>query len=88
MALPLRFVSSYLNVVERIGLDGDFHDFSGCSKHVHYLFQVKSGTRGDLHFVVTAGPDRLCGLAVKVPGYTTEMHCVSCEVRTEFIYVM
>jgi hypothetical protein len=22
------------------------------------------------------------------PGYTTEMYCVSCEVRTEFIYVM
>jgi hypothetical protein len=25
---------------------------------------------------------------VRVPGYTTEMYCVSCEVRTEFIYVM
>jgi hypothetical protein len=22
---------------------------------------------------------------VRVPGYTTEMYCVSCEVRTEFI---
>jgi hypothetical protein len=31
--------------------------------------------------------DRLCGLVVKVPGYRTEMYCVSCEVRTEFIYV-
>jgi hypothetical protein len=31
--------------------------------------------------------DRLSGLAVRVPGYTTEMYCVSCEVRTEFIYV-
>jgi hypothetical protein len=29
----------------------------------------------------------LC-LVVRVPGYTTEMYCVSCEVRTEFIYVM
>jgi hypothetical protein len=28
--------------------------------------------------------DRLCGLVVRVPGYTTEMYCVSCEVRTEF----
>jgi hypothetical protein len=28
---------------------------------------------------------RLCGLVVRVPGYTTEMYCVSCEVRTEFI---
>jgi hypothetical protein len=30
----------------------------------------------------------LCGLVVRVPGYTTEMYCASCEVRTEFIYVM
>jgi hypothetical protein len=30
--------------------------------------------------------NRLCGLVV--PGYTTEMYCDSCEVRTEFIYVM
>jgi hypothetical protein len=29
--------------------------------------------------------DRLCGLVVRVPGYTTDMYCVSCEVRTEFI---
>jgi hypothetical protein len=32
--------------------------------------------------------DRLCGLVVRVPGYTTEMYRASCEVRTEFIYVM
>jgi hypothetical protein len=32
--------------------------------------------------------DRFCGLVVRVPGYRTEMYCVSCEVRTEFIYVM
>jgi hypothetical protein len=25
---------------------------------------------------------------VRVPGYITEMYCVSCEGRTEFIYVM
>jgi hypothetical protein len=31
---------------------------------------------------------RLCGLVVRVPGYTTVMYCVSCEVQTEFIYVM
>jgi hypothetical protein len=24
--------------------------------------------------------DRLCGLVVRVPGYTTEMYCASCEV--------
>jgi hypothetical protein len=32
--------------------------------------------------------DRLCGLLIRVPGYVTEMYCVYCEVRTEFIYVM
>jgi hypothetical protein len=31
---------------------------------------------------------KLCGLVVRVPGYTTEMYCPSCEVRTEFMYVM
>jgi hypothetical protein len=29
-----------------------------------------------------------CGHVVIVTGYTTEMYHVSCEVRTEFIYVM
>jgi hypothetical protein len=32
--------------------------------------------------------DRLCGLVVRVPGYTTETYCASCDVRTEFIYVI
>jgi hypothetical protein len=32
--------------------------------------------------------DHLCGLVVRVPGYRNDMYCVSCEVRTEFIYVM
>jgi hypothetical protein len=32
--------------------------------------------------------ERLWGLVVRVTGYTTEMYCVSCEVWTEFIYVM
>jgi hypothetical protein len=32
--------------------------------------------------------NRLCGLVVRVPGYTTELYCASCEVRTEFMYVM
>jgi hypothetical protein len=34
----------------------------------------------------TSVPDRLCGLVVRVPGYTTEMYYVSCEVRTEYIF--
>jgi hypothetical protein len=29
--------------------------------------------------------DRPCGLMVLVYGYGTEIYCVSCEVRTEFI---
>jgi hypothetical protein len=33
-------------------------------------------------------PDCLCGLVVRDPGHRTEMYCVSCEVQTEFIYVM
>jgi hypothetical protein len=32
--------------------------------------------------------DRYSGLVVRVPVYITEMYCVSCEVRTEFIYLM
>jgi hypothetical protein len=32
--------------------------------------------------------DRLCGLVVRVPGYRTVMYYASCEVRTEFIYIM
>jgi hypothetical protein len=25
-------------------------------------------------------PDRVCGLVLRVPGYTTQMYCASCEV--------
>jgi hypothetical protein len=32
--------------------------------------------------------DRLYGLAVKSSYYRTEIYCVPCDVRTEFIYVM
>jgi hypothetical protein len=39
-------------------------------------------------YSLTPLKDRLCGLVVRVPGYIKEMYCVSCEVRTEFIYVM
>jgi hypothetical protein len=44
-----------------------------------------------LKIVITislSGSNRICGLVVRVPGYTMEMYCASCEVRTEFIYVM
>jgi hypothetical protein len=39
-------------------------------------------------YVMWKKVDRLCGPVVRVPGCRTEMYCVSCEVRTEFIYVM
>jgi hypothetical protein len=41
-----------------------------------------------LNVVWESNIDRLCGLAVRVPAYRTETYCASCEVRTEFIYVM
>jgi hypothetical protein len=42
----------------------------------------------NLYMLCKKKVDRLCGLVVRVPGYITEMYCASCEVRTEFIYVM
>jgi hypothetical protein len=45
--------------------------------------------RYELNFsVMQKKVDRLCGLVVRVPGFRTEMYYASCEVRTEFIYVM
>jgi hypothetical protein len=38
-------------------------------------------------YVMQKKVDRLCGLVVRVPGYTTEMYCISFEVRAELIYV-
>jgi hypothetical protein len=40
-----------------------------------------------IHGLVTPSQDRLCGIVVRVPGYTTEMYCASCEARTEYIYI-
>jgi hypothetical protein len=51
------------------------------------LFVKFSGYALDGFMLYTCS-DRLCGLVVRVPGYRTEMYCDSCEVRTEFIYVM
>jgi hypothetical protein len=42
----------------------------------------------NLGYVMQNKLDRLCGLVVRVPGYTSEIYCDSCEVQTEFIYVM
>jgi hypothetical protein len=46
------------------------------------------GLRTEFIYVMCQKVDRLCCLVVRVPGYTAEMYCVSCEVRTKFIYVM
>jgi hypothetical protein len=35
-------------------------------------------------YVMYKKVDRLYFLVVRVPGYRTEMYCVSCDVRTEF----
>jgi hypothetical protein len=37
---------------------------------------------------VSGKSDRLCSLVVRILGYTMEIYCDSCEVRTEFIYVL
>jgi hypothetical protein len=51
---------------------------------------VKIGSQISLNYNSKSVPssDRHCGLVVRVPGYKTEMYCVYCEVRTEFIYFM
>jgi hypothetical protein len=42
--------------------------------------------RYELNFyVMQKKVDRHCGLVIRVPGCRTEMFCVSCEVRTEFL---
>jgi hypothetical protein len=38
-------------------------------------------------YVMWKKVDRLCGPVGRVPGYRTELYCVSCEVRTEFIRI-
>jgi hypothetical protein len=43
---------------------------------------------GQIIAVINRYTLRTSDLVLRVPGYTTEMYCVSCEVRTEFIYVM
>jgi hypothetical protein len=52
------------------------------------MYCASCEVRTEFIFVMEKKIDRLCGLMVRVPGYTTEMYCDSCEVRNEFIYVM
>jgi hypothetical protein len=46
----------------------------------------------NLMYVMYKKVDCLCGVVVRVPGYRTDIYiyiyCVTCEIRTEFIYVM
>jgi hypothetical protein len=45
--------------------------------------------RYELNLCMYAEESRpLCGVVIRIPGYRTEMYCTSCEVRTQFIYVM
>jgi hypothetical protein len=65
--------------------------FAAVQRHPRLLFmsvQNLFSQRCSRQGVLCKYWDRLCGLVVRVPGYRTEMYCVSSEVRTEFIYVM
>jgi hypothetical protein len=49
---------------------------------------LRADTFASIHFFslyVCYMTDRLCGLVVRVPGYTTEIYCASWEVRSEYI---
>jgi hypothetical protein len=60
----------------------------GCTVLKYALFLHKRIEIIIVGYFIFLSASRLCGLVVRVPGYTTEMYCVSYEVRTEFIYVM
>jgi hypothetical protein len=74
---------------------------AGTSLHTHnslvdavsilFLFQRNKRAKTHISAVISEGfhlkrPPLLS--SVRVLGYRTEMYCVSCEVRTEFIYDM
>jgi hypothetical protein len=63
------------------------HHFEKCNRGVNSDISSWSITNYGNIATVYLNSDRHCGLVVRVPGYTTEMYCDSCEVRTEFIYV-
>jgi hypothetical protein len=66
------------------------HYNEACRHYISYCYRARlpTGATNVCKHVERVKSDRLCGLVVRVPGYTTEMYCASCEVRTEFIYVM
>jgi hypothetical protein len=48
---------------------------------------LMSSVTNEIHKKKEGIHDRLCGLVVRVPGYTTEMYCVSGLVQSEYIYI-
>jgi hypothetical protein len=63
--------------------------FSNTARAVAVFARTSSRDYFDLIYTLCSqARDRLCDLVVRVPGYITQMYCVSCELRTEFIYVM
>jgi hypothetical protein len=69
---------------------GELEEEKYLQERVFNCFSLRLMELRQINFLSVAGkkPDRICALVVRVPGYTTEMYCDSCEVRTEFIYVM
>jgi hypothetical protein len=57
----------------------------GITIMAHTGLQSKENRIADEYFIMST---LLSGLVVRVRGYRAEMYCDSCEVRTEFIYVM
>jgi hypothetical protein len=62
------------------------------SRHTHnytVLMNLDVPNRSSIHFILFVPViDRFCGLVVRVPGYRTEMYFVSCEVQSEYIYML
>jgi hypothetical protein len=57
-------------------------------KQTNKELKIEYKTRGSIVSPSCFNTELLCGLVVRVPGCRTEMYCASCEVQTEFVYVM
>jgi hypothetical protein len=89
--IPVRYLAPFpfTFAILNIQLNLDNPDIPGFISHIERLaLNPLRFTARYLFYIWTLVADRLCGVVVRVPGYTTEMYCVSCEVRTGFIYVM
>jgi hypothetical protein len=89
-------IASCLDVFTSVLFNHSVHlpAVSGCactsqlSLRLWGLWTSHQQLRADNRHVHYLHSNSLCGLVVRVPGYIMEMYCVSCEVRTKFIYVM